>query len=154
MRAHSYFCRNRGAPLYFCKDRTPECVLAPRCHRFSSFCWKFLDPPLISCTVFILIATYAPISAHPLCFEVINYKIINPHSHIYSLSLLSSIWLGISLKLAKIIIFWVNPCNKFETNKCPPNMIYLNALGAKWSEYGTSCLTPWERNILLVQFTC
>ena len=32
--------------------------------------------------------------------------------------------------------FWVKPSNNIETNKRPPEMIYLSPLGAYWNEYG------------------
>ena len=61
--------------------------------------------------VFILIAAHDPIRAHPSYFEVINHKIINclPRS-IHEAYILSLVWLGISLKIAKIFNFWVDPC--------------------------------------------
>ena len=36
VRASSYLCRDRGAPLYFCRNRAPDCVWTPRRRRFSS----------------------------------------------------------------------------------------------------------------------
>ena len=39
----SFYCRNRGALPYFCRDRVPDCVWAPGRHCFSS--WKVFAPP-------------------------------------------------------------------------------------------------------------
>ena len=84
-------------------------------------------------TVFVLIAAHARVSAHPSYFVVTNHL---PKS-IHETNILSSIWLGISLKMAQIINFWVDPCNKYWNNKRTPEMTYLRALGAYWNEYGT-----------------
>ena len=54
--------------------------------------------------LFILIPVHAPIRGHPSYFEAISHKIINhlPRS-IHETNILSSVWLGINLKMAKII---------------------------------------------------
>ena len=67
-------------------------------------------------TVFVPITALAPISAHPSYFEVINHNIINclPRS-IHWAYIPSSIWLGICLKMAKIIHF-----KDIETNSAHP----------------------------------
>ena len=60
---------------------------------------------------------------------------------IHKAYILSSIWLGFRLKMAKITacIFGSILATNIEKNKCPPKMIYLSALGAYWNEYGTLC---------------
>ena len=76
-----------------------------------------------------------PYKCPPIIFEAINHKIINhlPRS-VHEANILSSIWLGISLKMAQIINFWVDQCNEYWNNEHPPEMTYLRS--AYWNEYG------------------
>ena len=91
----------------------------------------------IATIIFILIAVHAPISARPSYFEATNHKITNHLPRpIHKAYILSSIWLGISLKMAKIIHFGLIFATNIETNKRPPKMIYLSTPGAYWNEYG------------------
>ena len=92
-----------------------------------------------------------PISAHPFYFEVKNHKIITLHlpRSIHRACILSSMCQGISLKMAKIIHFWVDLCNKYW-NKYPPRMIYLSTLGTYWNECGTCSSLPTVQLGLLV----
>ena len=100
-------------------------------------------------TVFILIAAHAPISANPSYFEGINHKIINQlHRSIHEANILSSTWLEISLKMTKSYTFGLIFVSNIETNKCPPEMTYLSALGAFWNEYGN-----WHLRVLFL-FVC
>ena len=84
-----------------------------------------------------------------LYFEVINHKIINhlPRSIIKFRCIPSSVYLVISLKLAKSFSFGSILATNSEANKGPPKMIYLSTLGAYWNEYGTSLneVKNWEK---------
>ena len=42
-----------------------------------------------------------------------------------------------SLKTVQMIYFWINSSNNIKTDKRPPKMIYLSAMGAYWNEYGS-----------------
>ena len=82
------------------------------------------------------------ISAHPSPFEIMHHTMINqlPRS-IHKANMLSSMWLQISLKMGKIVHFWVDPCNKclnglLKLNLCPPKMTYLSTLS-------TNCYRIW-----------
>ena len=108
--------------------------------------WRYLLS-----TVFIPIAAHAPLSTHPSYFEVINHKLINHLPRFVHWAYIpTSIWLGICMNMAQIIHFWIKPSNNIETNKCPPKMIYLSALGAYWNEYGDMyMMSSWQWGLLV-----
>ena len=73
--------------------------------------------------MYVLIGAHAPISTHLSYFEFMNHKTINRLPRfmiIHKAYKLSSIWLGISLKMAKIIHSGVDASNNIETNKHRP----------------------------------
>ena len=80
---------------------------------------------------------HVPISAHPSYFEAINHKIVNHlHRSIHETNIFRSMWLGINLKMTKILNFRVLATN-IETNKRPPEITNLSALDAylEWMRY-------------------
>ena len=85
-----------------------------------------------------LIAAHAPISAHPAYFEVINHRRINhlPDLFIKFTYLIQYDW-ELAWNRPKLSIFVSIFATNSKTNKRPPKMIYLSALGAYWNEYGS-----------------
>ena len=88
----------------------------------------------MECTIFVLIAAHTPIITHPSYFEVINRQHL-PRST------LKAYWVQYDWKFAwkwpKSYIFGSILVTNIGTNKRPPKMIYLSALGAYWNEYST-----------------